>query len=211
MPVHINITDRATPLLLRVRGAVQGGRLANAMGRGASNEVQGHLFRLNAERPNRLGGRRTNFYAQAARSTHYTAEPGAITVSVSHVGIRQRFEGGRIRPVTKKYLTIPATAEAHGKRAGEFPDLQFAILGGRPCLVRARQTRLKLGGRRKDGSRAIRGVLSTTGTEVLYWLVREVNQKPDPSVLPSKDVIARSAIAAGEAFLGTLKGGTGAH
>lgn len=207
MSKTIDITNSATPMLRRLQGAVASGALANAMGAGARNRIQGHLHRINGERPNRLGGRRTDFYSAAAKSTHMDAVPGEITVTVSRVGFRQRFEGGRIRPVNKKFLTIPATAEAYGRRASEFADLRFVILGGRPALVRARQTRISIGGRRKDGTRRIRGTSSTTGMEVLFWLRREVNQKPDPSVLPTDAEIGEAAVRGGNLYLDTLKGG----
>lgn len=202
MSKTIDITNHATPMLRRLQGAVVSGALANAMGVGARNRIQGHLHRINGERPNRLGGRRTNFYSAAAKSTHMDAVPGEITVTVSQVGFRQRFEGGRIRPVNKKFLTIPATAEAHGRRASEFADLIFVILGGRPALVRARQTRISTGGRR------VRGLSSTTGMEVLFWLRREVNQKPDPSVLPTDAEISEAAVRSGNLYLDSLKGGS---
>lgn len=195
MSKTIDITDQATPALRRLRGVISDGSLTAAMGRGAANRIRSHLVDLNASRPNRLGGRRTNFWNQAAQSTHQDSVPGEITVSISKQGFRQRYEGGRIRAVNAKLLTIPATAEAHGRRASEFPDLHFAILGGRLALIRNRQTRLRRVGGRRPGFRA---ASSTTGLEVLFWLKKEVNQRPDPSVLPTDDQIVAAAIAAGE-------------
>lgn len=205
MSKTITITDQAAPEIARLRGVISEGRLGDAMGQGAANRIRAHLVELNGTRANKLGGRRTNFYTQAAKSTNLTSvdlSPPGFTVTVSKQGFRQRYEGGRIRAVNAKLLTIPATAEAHGRRASEFPDLQLVVLGGRPALVRARQTRLRRVGGRRPGFRA---ASSTSGLEVLFWLKKEVNQRPDPSVLPTDAQIIAAAVAAGESALAAAK------
>ena len=205
MSYTIDITDDASPLVRRLGRAIRVGALTDAMRRGAVNRVKNHIFALKDTKRNRLGARSTGFYSSAAKATHSTSEPGEITITVSKQGFRQRLEGGRITAIKSKLLTIPATAEAHGKRASEFKDLQFVVLGGRPALVRAKQTRLKIGGRRKDGTRTIRGRETTTGLEVLYWLKKSVLQKPDPSVMPPRQEIVAAALQSGGSYVAGIE------
>lgn len=203
MEKTIQFTDQASERVRSLQGVISDGRLGQAMGRGATNRIRSHLVAINGQRPNQLGGRRTNFYNKAAQSTNLTsASASEIVVTISKQGFRQRYQGGRIRAVNAKLLTIPATAEAHGRRASEFPDLQLVVLGGRPALVRARQTRLRRVGGRNPGFRA---ASSTSGLEVLFWLKREVNQKPDPTVLPTDAEILSAALAAGESAVNAAK------
>jgi hypothetical protein len=199
--ISIHLDDRATPALRRAGAAANTAALWNAIGRGASERIRAHLFALDGTRPNRLGGRRTHFYAAAAKSTHYTAQPGEAEVTVSKVGIRQRLEGGTIRPVRKKYLTVPAVAEAHGRRASEFQNLVLRYgAGGRPvALAEAPATQVAFE-RRKDGTaRTVKG--RGLGGRVIFWLVKSVHQKPDPTVLPAEDQIAAAAAAAADEYL----------
>ncbi|MGH2603675.1 MAG: hypothetical protein ACRDJ9_30365, partial [Dehalococcoidia bacterium] len=162
------------------------------VGRSATNTIRKHLFELNQSRPNRLGGRRTNFYAQAGRATSFTAAGDTVTVSIASVGIAQRYFGGTITPKTAKFLTIPAVPEAHGKRAGEFPDLEFAVPGGHPALIRRQQQAVKFRRDRKTGlRRAFAG--AERGGEVIFWLAKSVTQQADPSVLPTDETIVTNA------------------
>jgi hypothetical protein len=181
--VQIDIQDTAGPAVRRVLEGLGPGRLNPVIGRAAQNHVRDHLFRLNTERPNRLGGRRTNFYAAAARGTQFTTVAEGVLVSVNKLGIRQRFQGGEIKPTGgRKFLTIPAIAEAHGRRAGEFNNLRFAMPGGKPALVEADATLVK---RTKKGFKGTTSV----GGKIIFWLRRSVTQQPDPTVLPSPEAL----------------------
>lgn len=184
--------------------AVQGARLQQVIGRAAVNAIRTHLFTVNVARPNALGGKRTNFYASAARGTSFTAVADGVVVSVSNVGIRQRILGGTIRPRTAKFLTIPATAEAHGKRASEFDDLVvvFGSRGQPIALAHAlfRRTRAQLAA--IPASRRV-GMTRTAGQHggIVFWLRRSVTQAPDPSVLPTEAEIYRAAGVAVDAVV----------
>lgn len=196
MPLGIEIRiprDDATPALARVRAGLQPEALRAIVGRSAVNTVRAHLFGVNQSRPNRLGGPRTNFYTQAARATSFRIVGDAVVVSIASVGIAQRYFGGTIRPVTKKFLTIPARAEAYGKRAGEFQDLEVLVGRNGPyALARRSASLISIGRRGADGRRAI-GRRGSQGGEILFWLVKEVTQKPDPTVLPYNEQIEAAA------------------
>jgi hypothetical protein len=126
------------------------------------------------------------------------AHDGAV-ISVNHLGIRQRFEGGVIRPTGgRRLLTIPVAPEAHGRRAREFHDLNFIPpANGKPgLLVRAQQTALR---KTKKGWKG-----TADGGQVMFRLVPFVRQKPDPTVLPPAAEMATVARSAALSYLDRL-------
>jgi hypothetical protein len=195
--------DDASPLLARVKDAATAAGLSLVMARAIGIQVKDHLVALNAER-HRFG---KNYYARAARSVSARAAGGFALVSINQVGIRQRLYGGTIRPgAGKKFLTIPATPEAYGMRAREFQDLKVGRAlnpDGRIqwALIRRASTAISFTRRkRKDGTvkLAVRPGELRAGGEVIFWLVSKVTQRADPSVLPTKQEMAATGIAAAE-------------
>lgn len=182
-------------------------RLNPIVGRAARNTYREHLFGINSQRPNALGGARTNFYAGAARGTHFRVEGDGVIVSINQVGIGLRYYGGTVKPRTKKYLTIPAIPEAHGKRASEFSGLRFAIVFDqsagsnglyRPALVQGAATLIATR-RGRDGARRSRAI-GERQHRVVYWLAKQATSKPDPTVLPRPELVQAQAIRAVEAY-----------
>ncbi len=195
------VLNSAGPLLDRVQSAAQRGGLALVGARAVSIIVKDHLVDLNTER-HRYG---RNYYLQAAKSVTARASSSSLAlVTVTQTGFRQRLFGGPIAPhAPRKYLTIPAAPEAYGHRAGEFPDLEFKLVlddrgAMRPALVRRAATAVSFTRRkRKDGTVKITvkpGDLR--GGEVMFWLVRKVNQRADPSVLPAGPLMQATAMEA---------------
>ncbi len=186
MPLAIQI-DVRTGEGFDLRGleaALAPERISTVGGRAAVGVSRKHLLGLNRSRPNRLGGRRSNFYQHAGNSINTTTAGDTFTISFGSVGLAQRYFGGTIRAKNAKYLTIPARAEAYGKRASEFNDLQFVVFESGPALVRRSQSTIKFR-KGKDGSRrAVRS--GDAAGEVMFWLRRSVDQAPDPSVLPTE-------------------------
>lgn len=177
-------------------------RLGAVAGRAVVNQVRSHLIQYNAGHANKLGGKRTNFYVQAARSTQMEARFYGADVSINHLGFRLQYQGGTVRPVKGRYLTIPAVPEAHAKLAGEFADLEFAMAprGGRmvPALVEARQTRIKITKGKRGMS--VKPLESSTGTKVIYWLVRKATIPPHVDALPTSAELSTAAVAAVESY-----------
>ena len=203
MSFTIDIQDRATPAVEGALGELQLAGVKPEIGRAVVQLVQQHFLRLNASRANPLGGPRSNFYAQAARGTRYDVLTDGVLVSVSQAGIRQRLEGGEIVPRNVKYLTIPAIAEAYGKRAREFPNLAIMwrrIAGERRAiaLVEAPATKLEFGKKRKDGTRGVK--TDSVGGKIFFWFVKSVTQPADPSVLPTDDEFRDTAIDAAQDY-----------
>jgi hypothetical protein len=193
------VLDTATPLLSRLRDEAARGDLVLVGGRAAGQLVRDHLVQLNTER-HRYG---RGYYAQAAQSVTVTKVGQGAAISITQTGFRQRLFGGPIDPVNSKFLTIPASPEAYGRRAGEFPDLEMTKTMDengtlRWALVRRPSTPIRFQHRKQaDGSIKTKIVPGLTrGAEVMFWLVAHVNQEPDPTVLPADDFISATALAA---------------
>jgi hypothetical protein len=184
----ITIKDDARPAVQNLAAGLAPARLNAIAGRSAHQVYRGHLFALNRARPNRLGGRRTNFYSAAARGTNWRDAGDHVVVSIASVGIRQRYFGGTIKPKTKKFLAIPARTEAYGKTPREFSDLVFVqFKSGSAALIRSHgDAPLRI-----DSAGNVSGGGHDLG-EVMFWLVTSVTQRPDPSVLPPMDDVAKA-------------------
>jgi len=189
MALTVTIQDRATPELQRMLAALDAEKIKPEIGRSVVNQLKGHFYNLNSTRANVLGGRRTQFYSQAAKSTQYQTAADGVTVSVNQVGIRQRLQGGTIQAIKGKYLTIPAIAESYGKRAREFDNLHFVPTRRGGALVENAATLVSFG---KKGAKS-RGQV---GGRVYYWLVPSVVQDPDPTVVPPEAEIQATAVQA---------------
>jgi hypothetical protein len=172
LALSISLTGDGGEIPARLLRVLSPERINPVIGQAARNTYREHLFGLNSSRANRLGGKRTNYFAGAARGTSWSATSDTVTVSINQVGIRQRVFGGKITARTSKFLTIPACPEAYGKRAREFGDLKYIIFPkGGPALVR------------------VTGKGDAAKLKVMYWLRRSITQLPDPSVLPYPQLV----------------------
>lgn len=206
--ITIQPFDKAAPELKERLAKAEPAAIAKAIREDMVTAVRSHIAKLDAERPNRLGGERTHFYEQAANSVTHEVQDTLLRISIGHLGFRQRFQGGVIRARNAKFLTVPATKETHGKRAGEFANLRFAVLEeGGPALIDTPRTDVTFGRKRKDGSRSVKGTVTHLGVKVMYWLRRSVTQQADPSVLPTADELKRVAIESARDYLDTLTQG----
>lgn len=133
-------------------------------------------------------------YDDMASATFWKVGASSVVISITHYAFRQRLLGGVIKPGPgKKYLTIPALKGAYGKRAGEIDGLKFGFaydpVAGhdRPALIKGRK------GKRKGN--------------VWYWLIRQANQKPNPTVLPTDSEIVTSVKTAMREWLEDIDNG----
>lgn len=199
MSTEVTFNGAAQAVLRKYADRLQGRQINPVIGQAASNATRDHLARLEAEhqRPADFADARpTHFYAQCARSVHYTLQPSSVTVGIAHVGAAQRYYGGTIRPVKAGALTIPACAAAYGRRAREFNDLVLVMLNGKPALVEAERTEIRVSKRTGKVKRK-----AERGGKVMFWLVPYVTQRPNPDMLP-KPTAYRDAITEGvESYL----------
>jgi hypothetical protein len=207
MSLAISITDNATPWLDYLGKHLSEPGLQHVVGGEVTRLLLDHLTALDADRPNALGGQRTHFYANAGKATSYAVQENGVTVSVNQTGIAQRYFGGTIEPVNAKYLTIPARAEAHGRRAGEFNNLEVLFGRNGPYALAERQaTSFSIRSRfDKSGNRqsAIKNRKSVGGG-IFFWLVKSVTQEPDPTVLPDEPSILNAALTAARDYAANL-------
>lgn len=164
--------------------------IRRVMGRALANVLREHFTRLDSERSNSLGGKRTHFYGRARRSVQQPELEGGdgVKVSITQPGVAQRYYGGEIKPRTAKALTIPVHPMAYGKRAGEFSDLSYIPV------------------RRSGSVFAILARPHNSGNigEVMYLLAKKVTQKADPTVLPDHQTMATAALDAAHTHLMNL-------
>lgn len=190
----VRVHDGVSPELQRLMDRATDNGHLDAMGRSVANLVRDHLAKFNAAHPNRMGGTRTNFYAQASKATSHEVTGDGAMVTVAQQGIRQRLFGGEIHPVNAKWLTIPARAEAYGHRASDFNNLRFVVLpGGGAALIEGERSDVKIGRAKKDGSRSVKK-LGEAGGGVMFWLRKSVTQEGDPDVIPSDGAMADCAV-----------------
>lgn len=198
--VQTTVTDQATPITLALAASMSPRATRRVVGRAAVNLFRRHLTAVNTSKPNRLGGKRTNFYRVVGRGTNFAETSDGVRISVGEgSGIprgafRRRVVGGTIR-MKDKWLTVPVNAEAHGRRASEFGDTLEVVFdkGGRPLgLARKVGTEVKTRGK---GKRVVGGTRKLFG-EWMYVFRDQVRQKPDPEVVPTRFDIAAATIAA---------------
>ena len=197
----------------RVLDGMEGARINPVFGRAAVNVTREHLFARNTANPNKMGGPRTNFYAQAARGTHFELRPNGFLLGINQVGIRQRWQGGTITPKQAKYLTIPANAEAYGKRARDFSNLVFGMTKkGQAFLATAQATTVaRTRGINPNAGYSYFKPGGSQGGKIMFWLEKVVVQAPDPDVLPTKEKFIEAVVAAGEGYVKRLLARKGAR
>lgn len=159
--------------------------------------LRGHFSERDGE-GNRLGGRRTHFWAGIANSTSIgTITDTEADIEIGDARFGQKLRGGTIRAKTPwkgsglLLLTIPVHPAAHGRRAS----------------VLKRELGLKL----VFVGSAAGGVLGTfaakaAADEVYYVCVPSVTQQPDPKALPPKGELEREARQGAEDWLETELG-----
>jgi hypothetical protein len=195
------LLDEVSPLLERVKTAAAARGLAVTGARGVGSLVRDHLYGL--ERQRHQYGK--HYYRKAGDSVSARAVPQGAAVSITQLGLRQRLFGGPIVPVNAGALTIPACPEAVGHRAADFPhqlqrkrvlDPKTGSL--RWALVRRASTAIRFRHRRRaDGT--VKYAITPSGfrdEKIMFWLVRRVYQKPDPTVLPSAEQMTACAVDA---------------
>jgi hypothetical protein len=126
----------------------------------------------NASEPNKLGGARTNFWADIGRSIQTPFQRGLESIlRILDPRIAQKVYGGIIKAKRVRYLTIPISKEAYSKRA----RVLERDLGQKLFVIKSAK-----------GNRLL--VSSVDGEIKPHYLLKEqVDQKPWPGALPPKE------------------------
>lgn len=132
-----------------------------------------------------LGAKRTGHLEEEYNKIEGTSNAGAASVWIPRSGrLRAAFGAYTVRPGPgKKYLTIPITAEAYGKRAREIPDLDFIFL-------KETNTALLV---KRNGDKTYKPY---------FHLVKQSNIPGDESLLPIAAMAEDAALAAEQYILG---------
>lgn len=141
--------------------------------------VRSHLSRLGSwkhESANRLNAQPTGFLQKAARGTVFTSSENSGEVVIP-APLGRAFHDVEIRPKQAAFLTIPASAEAYGKRAGVLAALGWKIW-------------------KPKGRKFLMGSINGEDPKILYWLKESVRQRQDRELLPSDDELKTTAAAA---------------
>lgn len=192
-------TEKATEFIVKLKGALARPKALNdALGRRLARDLQAH-FRIRNRVPNKLGGRKTNFWNSIAKATAMTdATDKGATVTIGEARFRIHYEGGVIKPTGgRQALTIPLVADAHGMRVSEYEassgNKLFRIGGalfersdsGDRTLLGA--TRVTTRGR--AGQTRNIGLRGRSQIRAVYALAKKVTIKADPAALPDPKLI----------------------
>lgn len=175
------VTPQLNALAARVENPLPG---LMAAGRGVQNLLRTHYRQKHKDEPNKLGGKRTDYWLGVAHAVNQPTPAGdnAVMVSISHPSIKQKIYGGTITAKRSRFLTIPVDARAYGRSAATLEQSLgiklFVITGG---------GRAFLAGRMKEGRRGM-------PLRVFYVLKKSVTQRPDATALPPKGEIEQTAL-----------------
>lgn len=139
--------------------------------------VRKHLSRLGSWKhmsAERLGAQPTGILGRAATRTTSNATNERGEVVIPTPAVRRAFHDVEIRPRSWDFLTIPASREAYGMRAGVLASLGWQLY-------------------RPGKAKILMGRLGTDEPKVLYYLAQSVHQRQDRSLLPSDREISSTA------------------
>lgn len=186
--MKITIKDGATPRLKEIVGGLTKRKpLHAAMGKRGEIELRAHFMKRDAE-PNKRGWSKQHFWGQMRKATAYlSADEIQAVVVVADKRLNQKVYGGTLKPKESKFLAIPAVPEAYGHRPSEFDFLKVVrFKSGKLALVETDRTLLKIGRKRKNGSRKVTDLGRSKRGRVWYWLARSVKQEKDANALPTE-------------------------
>ena len=152
--------------------------LLRILGRRGANDLKKH-FRSRNSTPNKLGGRRSNFWLQVASSVQSPVIAGtsSVRIDITHPAYAQKLYGGTITAKRAKFLTIPVHPQAYGRTAAVF-ERETGIELFRPQTSEGVLVRLLM------------GIGPDGGLTVYYVLKRSVTQKADPNAFPNRETFA---------------------
>ena len=198
--------DTATPALrqmLDMLGEEGRGEIVGAMGRRVVRDTSRHVSQWGLSHPNKLGGRRTNYWSgiaakiNPADTLQVDGSTATMTLGGPEMpGITRAFGEVTIVPGTKtpgaKYIPVPANASAYGLRPREIAGLvlfwkgkgQVGGLAQGVAVTRTKNTR-----KGPKGSKYFRPGL------IMFWFADRVTQPQDRSILPSDQQWSDSANA----------------
>lgn len=206
MNVNVKIiADTATPdMQTAYRQFSNRAPLFDAMGRRIVRDTSRHVRNWGLTHPNKLGGRRTNYWATQSAKIN-----PADVLAVDSSGATMTLDGGRMPGILRafgdvvitagtktagvKYLALPARSESYGMKPRELPGLVLFWRGkGQPGGLSEGVPMT----RTKNTVRGAKGSTYFAPGLVMYWFKKSVTQSQDRTLLPGEDDWTQSANAA---------------
>lgn len=209
MSIKVSYVGNARAVVVEVQGQIKNLQALNlVLANRWADELKAHFRRKNAT-PNKLGGKRTNFWNGIADDTSVTGirEDGA-TLTVANQEFNIHVYGGKIVPKKAKALTIPIVPEAHGLMVRSY-ERQFGrklfTIGDRIPLLFERTSRgdrsviADTNARIRTRGNRPKTVRLTARSEIrpVYRLAPFVTIERDPTALPDRAVIERALMEEG--------------
>jgi len=202
MPLTISISGSAPDQIDSLRSDLSAPGSKDAAGRRVQKLLKDYLRQLDTSRPNKIGGKRSHYYADTSRNVSYETTDDGAEVHVHQIGLALHYYGGTIRPTGgRRFLTIPVDPEAYGRRAGEFDNLEIAwgrTQGGKPRpigLVTKTDWSYQTKKNRKTGVKEVTGATWSAG-KWMFALVYSATIQADKSILPEDSTIQNAALSA---------------
>jgi hypothetical protein len=196
--------DTATPALAAAAQMVEdGSAIVGAMGRRVIRDTSKHVADWGLSHPNKLGGRRTNYWAGIAAKINsgdcleVSGNSATVTLGGETMpGLMRAFGPVTIVPGTKtpgvKYIPLPARPEAYGMRPREFGTALMVFWGKSGPAGLAQKVPFK-------SNLKTKATVYRPGL-VMYWFKTEVTQPQDRTLLPTEAQWSQSANAAGQEY-----------
>ena len=212
-------TGKALEFIVNLTGKIARPKALNdALGRQLARDLQSH-FKVKNRVPNGLRGKKTNFWQSVSKATVMTeATDKGATVTIGEARFRIHLQGGVIKPTgSRKALTIPLVADAHGKRVREYEQSSGKKLFrmGNALFERSSQGDRSLTGatrvsaRNRAGQTRSLNLRGRSQVRAIYALAKSATIKADPTALPPTKDLVVSLNATAEKWLikETKKGG----
>lgn len=134
-----------------------------------------HFVNKNNNEPNKLGAKRTNFWARVGESVLTPfVKAASVIVRINDYRFAQKLYGGVIKAKRVKFLTIPISKQAYDKRVSVFEQES----GKRLFRIKSKKGNFLL-------------VEKLDGQIIPHYLLKQsVDQKPNKNALPSDVIIA---------------------
>jgi hypothetical protein len=177
--------DTATPQLARMAAAAENPRAIMAAAAGAGKKfLVAHFRQLDRKHPNALGGKRSHFWNDVARSANITelTDVGA-KVTVSDPRYAFKTTGGTITAKEKSFLAFPVRAECYGMAPRVFEQ----------------ESGLKLVAMGHEDKGVLATVDSAHQVVVYYILAKSVDQKAQADALPNENEFRAAVMQSAEA------------
>jgi len=196
MKVAVTIHDGATYTLTKLAEGLTNRRPLNAaVGKRGESELREH-FRERNQEPNKKGWPAQDFWNRIRKATALASvDDSGAAIAIADPAITQKIYGGEIKPKEGKYLALPAIAEASGRSARTFANLEPLIrwMNGKRRAVALVERRATLTSDRKEkGSGAVEKKGELVGGRVFYWLVESVHPRKDPRALPTREKMEKA-------------------